>query len=265
MEDSDWSYSGENGPINWHLSFPVALSDYQSPIFLNTDDVVYDPGLQPLQFIKYNVCSVETWTLINDGCGIRLDLKSDAKVTWLNSPSTYQVKCIYFHWGSRDNRGAEHIIDGRSYPMEIQIIHRNTKYDEADMYTKIDGLLAISIWAELSASDNASLENVVKNLHKVKYKGQETLMEQFSLLTLLPIDNINYYRYSGSLTMPPCNECVTWIIFDGPIKISSRQLEQFRQTMSSYQEDDEDIPLADNFRPTQRLCRRIVYASFKAQ
>jgi len=33
-----------------------------------------------------------------------------------------------------------------------------------------------------------------------------------------------YYIYSGSLTFPPYNECVTWIIVPKAIKISSYQV-----------------------------------------
>ena len=34
----------------------------------------------------------------------------------------------------------------------------------------------------------------------------------------------NYYRYSGSLTTPPCYESVIWTVFEDPILISSAQV-----------------------------------------
>ncbi len=33
-----------------------------------------------------------------------------------------------------------------------------------------------------------------------------------------------YYTYLGSLTTPPCNECVIWIVFVDPIEVSHEQV-----------------------------------------
>ena len=49
-----------------------------------------------------------------------------------------------------------------------------------------------------------------------------------SLGSLLPLTNVlntnGYYRYSGSLTTPPCTEGVIWTIFTTKINISSYQV-----------------------------------------
>jgi len=41
-----------------------------------------------------------------------------------------------------------------------------------------------------------------------------------------------YYTYLGSLTTPPCNECVIWIVFKDPIEVSPAQLQAFREMTS---------------------------------
>ncbi len=45
-------------------------------------------------------------------------------------------------------------------------------------------------------------------------------------------DNLkDYWTYLGSLTTPPYNESVTWVVFRDPIEISK---EQVRYTLSNY-------------------------------
>ena len=34
----------------------------------------------------------------------------------------------------------------------------------------------------------------------------------------------SYYTYQGSLTTPGCNEIVTWMVLDRPLKISEKQV-----------------------------------------
>lgn len=60
--------------------------------------------------------------------------------------------------------------------------------------------------------------------------GQSTLLPvSIPISDLLPDDMSSFYRYSGSLTTPGCNEDVTWTIFDTPIAISERQVRYYKQ------------------------------------
>lgn len=37
-------------------------------------------------------------------------------------------------------------------------------------------------------------------------------------------EDITYWTYHGSLTTPPCSECVTWVMFKRPIEVSENQV-----------------------------------------
>ena len=91
-------------------------------------------------------------------------------------------------------------------------------------------------------------------------------------MSILPSNIQQYFRYSGSLTTPPCSELAIWTIFYAPIEISSKQviirliflsllinylilffqLAAFRGTGNEY-----------CFRDPQDLNGRLIFSSFK--
>lgn len=47
---------------------------------------------------------------------------------------------------------------------------------------------------------------------------------------LVPTDR-TYWRFSGSLTTPPCSEGVAWRVLKHPLTLSEAPLEKFTHTM----------------------------------
>ena len=80
-----------------------------------------------------------------------------------------------------------------------------------------------------------------------------SIPEEIDLEHILPEDFQSFYRYSGSLTTPRCDEVVTWTVFSHPNTMSSAQLKQFR-TLTN----DEGRPLVNNDRPPQPKRSRVV-------
>jgi len=62
---------------------------------------------------------------------------------------------------------------------------------------------------------------------------------------LLP-DIQTTFRYSGSLTTPPCSEGVNWLVMTIPVELSSAQLSKL------------DELFADNNRPLQEINDRSI-------
>ena len=78
---------------------------------------------------------------------------------------------------------------------------------------------------QVSSKGHAAFKAVAESLHQVVEDGHETLMAHpLSLQDLMPTDLDKFYRYSGSLTTPGCNEIVTWTVFDKPIYLSEIQV-----------------------------------------
>lgn len=59
--------------------------------------------------------------------------------------------------------------------------------------------------------------------------------------------NLDYYRFSGSLTTPPCSEGVRWLILKDIQQASAKQISEFAKLMGH-----------PNNRPVQSLNGRVV-------
>lgn len=44
---------------------------------------------------------------------------------------SYEFAQAHLHWGSKDNAGSEHTIDGKHYPMEMHLVYWNTQFPNA--------------------------------------------------------------------------------------------------------------------------------------
>lgn len=56
--------------------------------------------------------------------------------------------------------------------------------------------------------------------------GNASFMAPFPLGSLIPKEEAltKYYRYTGSLTTPGCNEDVIWTLFETPIELALAQV-----------------------------------------
>lgn len=172
--------------------------------------------------------------------------------------SEYELEGLHFHWGDKNNRGSEHVLNDIRYAMEMHIIHRNRKYKtvgEALGYA--DGLTVLGFFYQLKENESPELTNIVKNITTIEDYNQSILMNTtFTLASLLgDLDTQRFYTYKGSLTTPPCSEAVTWILFPDTLSVSVTQMNKFRQLSNGV----EGSILVDNFRAIQPIGNRRVF------
>ena len=265
-----WGYEKYNGPSKWGEYFPLASSGKrQSPIDLpggvswkvekinsgavNRSPIAFSDG--------YWDSSVEG-ELSNNGHSLKFQvgIPNDFKIK--KGPygnEEYQFQKLHFHWGSIDSQGSEHTINGKRFPMEMHMVHVNSKYVKCDgtvdstCLSSGDGLAVLGFVFELGDDDCTTLESITTGITTINCANGEKTTEghvlniQLNLGQFLNSSSANgYYTYPGSLTTPGCNECVTWVIFKETIGISKRQIASFRSL-----KDHVGNPLVNNFRPTQ--------------
>ncbi|XP_061746357.1 carbonic anhydrase-related protein isoform X3 [Nerophis ophidion] len=115
-DELEWGY--EEG-VEWGLHFPAANGEYQSPINLNSREAQYDPALLDLPLASnYVVC--RDCEVINDGHAVRIILKSKSVVSGgpLPADHEYELHEVRFHWGKENQRGSEHTVNFKAFPME---------------------------------------------------------------------------------------------------------------------------------------------------
>lgn len=110
--------------------------------------------------------------------------------------------------------------------MELHMVFTNTDYsNDSIALTKLDGLVVLASFFEITAEDNPVYDEIIQALGKINKPDETTnLSVGFTIRSMLPESTELYFTYKGSLTTPPCLEIVTWIDFKHPIQLSHNQV-----------------------------------------
>lgn len=163
---------------------------------------------------------------------------------------------IYFPLARIDfHVGSEHLIKGKRYSMEIQLVHRRVDDPMKQL------IIAIPVWSEVYPEPlNIPLPLFERRLLGVYYPPAWTEMDHNKqlqhFLTVRPPtfenevvnvvipwaepldlgyfiqnplfpESATYIQYSGSLTTPPCSDSTTWFVRRNPMIASSAQTKAF--------------------------------------
>ena len=134
--------------------------------------------------------------------GHTIQINYDKGETFEIGNESYELRQYHFHSPS------EHTINGRHYPMEMHLVH----------ISKDKKLAVIGVFIE-EGRHNEVFDTIWSNLPK--QTGQEVHLEnvQVDIDDMLPKIKATY-RYSGSLTIPPCSEGVRWFVLKTPVALS---------------------------------------------
>ncbi len=217
-----WEYSGEAGPAHWAKltpEFGQCAGSNQSPVNLSG---LVEAKLAPL-VLHYQAGGN---TVVNNGHTVQVGYAPGS--TLQLDGTRFELKQFHFHAPS------ENLIEGKSYPLEGHLVHVSDKGEIAVVAVMFEAGKAnpalAAAWGELPAK--------VGEIH--------TLKAPLSAEQLLP-ESHDYYRFSGSLTTPPCSEGVRWLVMKQPVEVSQAQIDTLKAVMHH-----------PNNRPVQALNGRVL-------
>ncbi|RWS31935.1 carbonic anhydrase-related protein 10-like protein [Leptotrombidium deliense] len=247
------------GPDFWGLLNPkwshCNKGRRQSPIDINPDVLLFDPGLQAINIEGTHIKG----SLLNTGRGLKFLVSANTTVIINGGPLSYEytLNHLALHYGREDDRGSEHTIGGIPFPGELQLYFYNSQL--FDNWTHAsdqpNGLAAIAILMQVSNDQkhlegNSELKHVFEAIDAIKFKGSSTIVHRIKMDELLPALK-HYITYDGSLTEPACFETVQWILLNKPMYATAHQFSLLRNSihLEGY---------GDNFRPIQVINSRCV-------
>ncbi|KFO98022.1 Carbonic anhydrase 3 [Calypte anna] len=265
MARAVWGYDSDNGPEHWHENYPLAKGDNQSPIEINSKEVQHDSSLSSWH-ASYDPDAAKT--ILNNGrtCRVVFDDSFDRSVL-RGGPllDVYRLRQLHLHWGSSDDHGSEHVIDGVKYAAELHSCHFTCRWDVLRFFRilwnmkKKNKYLCFTL--QVGKTPKPEIKRILQAIDNIKTKGKEAPFPHFDPSILFPKSR-DYWTYHGSFTTPPCEECITWILLREPIEVSPDQMAKLR-SLSKNGENEPESPLVDNWRPPQPVKGRMEKASFK--
>ncbi|MCB0100441.1 MAG: carbonic anhydrase family protein [Anaerolineales bacterium] len=195
-----WTYEGEEGPAHWgdlDASYSACgTGENQSPIDVSAPT---DEDLSNIAFY-YQPSEVN---ILNNGHTVQVNYDSGSYIEL--DGVRYDVAQFHFHAPS------EHSVDGKLFAAEIHIVHKSA-----------DGALAVVGILLEEGAQNASYAPFTDNLPAEQSEASDAGV-QINAADMLPAEQTTY-RYSGSLTTPPCSEGVNWLLMTTPVQVSAEQL-----------------------------------------
>ncbi len=220
-----WSYQGDDGPAKWgdlnSANKVCSIGAQQSP--LNIGETI-KAQLPPLKL----AWGKKAESVENNGHTIQVNMPEGSTM----SAGGASFRLVQFHF----HRPSEHTVNGANFPMEAHFVHANAA-----------GNLAVLGVLMTTGRINKAFNNIV--LTMPNREGPPVKADAgIDPNAFLPAKR-NYYRYSGSLTTPPCAETVDWFVLADSIQVADADVNSFARL----------YPM--NARPIQGDHRRFVLRS----
>ncbi|CAN0847066.1 Alpha carbonic anhydrase 7 [Linum grandiflorum] len=145
-----------------------------------------------------------------------------------------QYKLQQMHWHSP----SEHTFDGHQYPLELHLVHQS---DDGNF-------TVVSVLHQYGPDEDSLIKKIRVELEELAEEKKSWSQKQGGTLIVTPPQvklrkkmeykmlkkkTHKYYRYTGSLTSPPCTQNVTWNILAKVRSVSREQVKALKDLLSA--------------------------------
>ncbi|KAF5204696.1 Alpha carbonic anhydrase [Thalictrum thalictroides] len=235
-DEKEFSYvlGSENGPEKWgeiHPEWAACKSgEMQSPIdLLNERRVAVGTHLGKL---KRSYKPTNT-TILNRGHDVMLRWVGGAGTIQINN-TVYELKQCHWHSPS------EHTFNGKRFALELHMVH-----ESADKKVAVVGV------TYTIGRPDTFLSELMEHIGPIVFTDNEERDVGILDPRHIKIGSRKYYRYVGSLTVPPCTENVVWTMVQ---KVRTVSREQVRLLRAAVKDESKT-----NARPVQPIKKHSVH------
>ncbi|MEV0354963.1 carbonic anhydrase family protein [Nocardia sp. NPDC050697] len=199
-----WDYDAD-GPAHWaQLDGRYSMCGTgagQSPI-----DLGHPTRVTPAEHIDIDYGPVRAVEVVDNGHTIQANIPSGTGHHVTVDGRRFTLTQFHFHAPS------EHTVEGAGSAMELHLVH-----------VAEDGAIAVLGVLMEVAEQPSAFSPVLGELPPAR--GSRTI-ETLDLRALLPGD-LAQFRYTGSLTTPPCTEGVAWTVLRHPVPVAGDEVERY--------------------------------------
>lgn len=199
----DWVYGDGDLPEKWSITNEAyATCDVgmmQSPIDLGEANAIGEVDLAT----SYG----EAAGTVMAGPG-KVQVDVEPGMGMISGDRLFSLLQFHFH------TPAEHKLDGERHPLVVHLVHGSR-----------EGRFAVLGIMFEEGDENPALDAIISGI------GSDDAVT-VDVAAMLP-DEVEVYRYMGSLTTPPCTEGVNWHVADETVEASAAQIAAMRARLGT--------------------------------
>lgn len=217
MQAAHWGYGEHNGPSMWGKLDPkfqiCSTGMRQSPINIQANKTTESKNELHVLY------GTNARDIMNNGHTVVVHFDEAGGLVYQNNK--YELVQLHFHTPSETQ------INGKTYPMEMHLVHKDKKNNYA----------VLAILFE-KGQNNMMLNNILSYAPIDLNKAYP--MDIIYISQMLP-KKYGYYAFSGSLTTPPCSEGVQWIVLKDTVEASQSQIDAMHAILKDVARDVQPI------------------------